>query len=95
MSIAQTEITIFEFHIIHTFQVKSVANNEDLVDSLGLSNFLSRLELSDDDKDMWMASYNEVYPRNWAGDDRKERRHRSIVTRIIDWPKLVREEVRI
>ena len=61
---------------------------------MGLSDFLSRLELFDDDKDMWMASYDKVYPRNWAGDDRKEKRHRNIVTRIVDWPKLVRDEVR-
>jgi len=76
-------------------QVKYVANNTDLLSSVGLSDLLSNLDLSDDDddgEDMWIASYEKIYPQNWAGSARKEQKHRNIVERIIAWPKIERNE---
>ena len=77
--------------------MKYVANNTDLLSSVGLSDLLSNLDISDEDddgEDMWIASYEKIYPQNWAGSERKEQKHRNIVERIIAWPKIERNEVR-
>ena len=76
------------------WQVKSVTENPDLIQSLDLVDLLSGLDMSEDKNDMRMVSYDELYPQHWARNTKAEQRHRDIVTRITNWPKTGENEVR-
>ena len=73
--------------------MRVVANDPELMSSTEMSNLLSKIELSDEAENRCLASYDQIYPPNWRGDRGAEQRHRSILQRIIEWPKIKKAEV--
>ena len=69
------------------YQVQSIARNQDIIRNFNLSTVFTRLPL-ENLANMRMASYENVFPTNWAGDLRKEARHKEIVEKIVNWPKI-------
>jgi len=76
-------------------QVKAVANNPHLMNSQELADVLSRIELSKDGDEMFLTTYDELYPPHWSGDSGIEQRHRNIIKRITEWPKVKGNEINI
>ena len=68
--------------------MRSVANDPHLMSSQELSDILSKIELSNDGDEMFLTTYDELYPPHWVGDTRAEQRHREIIERITEWPKV-------
>eukprot|EP00092_Neocalanus_flemingeri_P003211 GFUD01003433.1.p1 GENE.GFUD01003433.1~~GFUD01003433.1.p1 ORF type:complete len:764 (+),score=132.24 GFUD01003433.1:47-2338(+) len=65
-------------------QVNDIVSNPDVMDSLDLSQIMSRLDLSDTPR---FPTYQEIYHKNWANDSKVEERHMEIMNRIQSWPK--------
>ena len=63
----------------------ALSSNQDIMISLDLEGFMSRLDLSEGPARM--AEYEELYPDGWAGGEEAERRHREAVSKIVNWPK--------
>ena len=72
--------------IVHTFQLKALAVDPNIVTSLELHELMSRLDLSKDESESRRPSYDELYPDGWAWDKQAELRHREAVHKIVHWP---------
>jgi len=65
-------------------QVSDIASNPAIMESLDLSQMMSRLNLSEIPK---FPTYQEIYPQKWANNDEVEQRHMEIIKRLQSWPR--------
>jgi len=72
-------------------QVLDITSNPDMVESLDLTNIMSRLSLKDTTPTF--PTYQEIFPEKWANDRKVEERHLEIMRRIQSWPKDENNEI--
>jgi len=65
-------------------QVTDIVSNPDIIESLDLSQMMSRLNLSETPK---FPTYQEIFPEKWANNSQVEQRHMDIMRRLQSWPK--------
>jgi len=65
-------------------QVSDIASNPVIMESLDLSQMMSRLNLSEIPK---FPTYQEIYPQKWANNEEVEQRHMEIIKRLQGWPR--------
>ena len=71
-------------------QVTDIVSNPDIIESLDLSQMMSRLNLSETPK---FPTYQEIFPEKWANNSQVEQRHMDIMRRLQSWPKKEDNEV--
>ena len=57
------------------------------VNSLGLKELLSRLDLSKNVEETKMPEYKELYPETWVADANIREQHQETVNKIVRWPR--------
>ena len=70
--------------------MSDIASNPVIMESLDLSQMMSRLNLSEIPK---FPTYQEIYPQKWANNEEVEQRHMEIIKRLQGWPRGDNNEV--
>jgi len=65
-------------------QVSDIVTNQEFIESLDLSQMMSRLNLAEVPK---FPSYQQIFPEKWANNKDVEQRHMEIINRIQNWPR--------
>ena len=64
--------------------MEKIARDKETIQSLALSDLLSRLDLS---KDTQVPTYKVLYPENSLNDRETQGKHQVIVRKIVNWPR--------
>ena len=61
-----------------------ISRDKEAIQSLALSDLLSRLDLS---KDTQVPTYKVLYPENLPNEKKTQEKHQEIVRKIVNWPR--------
>ena len=64
----------------------NISKDQETIQSLALSDLLSRLDLSKDISDTRMPTYEDLYPEGWLSNRESQEKHQEIVRKIVNWP---------
>ena len=64
--------------------MEKIARDMETIQSLALSDLLSRLDLS---KDTQVPTYKVLYPENLPNEKETQEKHQEIVRKIVNWPR--------
>jgi len=67
--------------------VVNISRDPKTVNSLGLEELLSRLDLSKNVEETRRPEYKELYPENWVADAKIREQHQETVNKIVRWPR--------
>jgi hypothetical protein len=66
--------------------VVNISKDQETIQSLALSDLLSRLDLSKDISDTRMPTYEDLNPEGWLSNRESQEKHQEIVRKIVNWP---------
>ena len=68
-------------------RVRCLSTHPDIVQSLDLTTLMASIDLSKDEEETKLPTYEQMYPDNWAGDKVVEGIHKEAVLKILSWPR--------
>ena len=72
--------------------MRNIARDQETVQSLALSDLLSRLDLS---KDTQLLTYKVLFPEILVNNREIQKRHQEMLRKIVNWPRDENNKVRV